>query len=207
MIGYADVMTTTMSLRERKKLQTRMDLATTALEMFQARGYDEVTVEEIADEVGISPRTFFRYFPTKEDVLFPNEDMTASLLHEALLARPADEPVLVAARNALLDLAGSFEDRVEQVRIRNEIISGSHSLRARELEQHAKWEEVVAKAIAARMGLEPEDLAPQVIAATSVAGIRAASHVWLDSEENVHLVDIATSVLDGLDRGLRNFTG
>ena len=80
-----------LSLRERKRIEMLIDLAETAIDLFQERGYDNVTVEDIAAAVNVSPRTFFRYYSSKESVLFPNEAETSALLRETLLSRPPEE--------------------------------------------------------------------------------------------------------------------
>lgn len=195
-----------LPLRERKRIKTQIQLAETALDLFHQHGYDNVTVDDIAAAVEISPRTFFRYYPNKEDVLFPNEADTIALLRAALLARPADEPVLVAVKNGLLDLADDFEHRKEPLIVRNQIIANSPRLRSRALEQQARLEQVLTKTIAERMNTKPASLAPRVIAATSIAGLRAAIDTWLESTSDQPLTELAAKVLEHLDTGLREFT-
>lgn len=195
-----------LSLRERKRIETLIDLAETAIDLFHERGYDNVTVEDIAAAVDVSPRTFFRYYSSKEDVLFPNEAETVALLREALLSRPPDEPVLVAVQESLMTLAADLEQRRPAMQTRKDIIERSPTLRARELEQGLVWEEILADVIAQRIESTPDQLAPRVIAAACIAGIRVAIDVWLDSEEELELLDMTSEVLERLDKGLRGFT-
>ncbi len=195
-----------LSLRERKRIKTQIQLAEKAFELFHERGYDNVTVDEIAAAVDLSPRTFFRYYPSKEDVLFPNESESSALLRRAILARPAEESVLVAVKNAFLDLVEDLEHRREPVLIRKAIINESPGLRSRELEQQARWEQILTDAIAERMEVSSTLLAPRVIAAACVAGMRAAIDTWLETVDEQSLAELAVEVLDRLDTGLRGFT-
>lgn len=196
-----------LSLRERKRIETLIDLAETAIDLFHEHGYDNVTVDDIAAAVDVSPRTFFRYYSSKEDVLFPNEAETEALLRDALLSRPHDEPVLVAVQESLMILATDLAKRRHTMQTRREIIRQSPTLRARELEQALVWEESLAEVIAQRIESTPEQLAPRVMAAACVAGIRVAIDMWLESEEEPNLLYMTSEVLERLDKGLRGFTG
>src|SRR6266480_4318131 len=95
------VMDTTMGLRERKKLRTREQLTDAAFRLFTERGFDATTIEDIVEQVEVSPRTFFRYFDSKEDVVIGFFDDMGLELRAMLEARPAEEPPFTAARNAL----------------------------------------------------------------------------------------------------------
>jgi AcrR family transcriptional regulator len=89
------------SLRERKKDASRQAIEEAAWELFAEKGFDATTVSEIADRANVAPRTFFRYFPSKEAVLFPEIDETLEGLAAAFRARPADEPELISLIEAI----------------------------------------------------------------------------------------------------------
>src|SRR4051794_34034856 len=89
-----------MTLRERKKQQTREGLAAAAVELFIDRGYDATTIEDIAAAVDVSPRTFFRYYPTKEDVIVDLLRAGVVDLVERAAARPTSEPLATSLREA-----------------------------------------------------------------------------------------------------------
>src|ERR1700722_16558026 len=89
-------------LRERKKARTSQALEDAALELFATKGFDATTIEEIADAVEVSPRTFFRYFTSKEEVLFAKDARKEGELATFLTARPPGESVLEKLRAALL---------------------------------------------------------------------------------------------------------
>jgi AcrR family transcriptional regulator len=98
MTGMTDVRP---SLRDRKKDATRQLIEDVAWDLFTTQGFDETTVQQIADRANVAPRTFFRYFPSKEAVLYPELDGFMATMREAFRARPADEPALVALINAM----------------------------------------------------------------------------------------------------------
>src|SRR3989454_11162738 len=102
-------------LRERHRKRTATQLEEAALRLFGERAFDAVTVDDIAAEADVPRRTFFRYFASKEDVLLADHFVQLARLREAMAARPPDEPVLTALRNALLSMTGDFGDRKEKV--------------------------------------------------------------------------------------------
>src|SRR5687768_18194798 len=97
--------------RERKKHQTAVALHEAALKLFARQGFAETTVEEIADEVDVSARTFFRYFSSKESVIYADEGVRRETWLAALHARPHDEPLLVSIREAGLVLAEQYSPK------------------------------------------------------------------------------------------------
>src|ERR1700716_2088893 len=101
----------TVGLRERKKAKTRAAIQRHALRLFREQGYDATTVDQIAEAAEISPSTFFRYFPTKEDVVL--EDEYDPLIIEGLLAQPADLPPLEAVRRTVREILGALPDEEE----------------------------------------------------------------------------------------------
>src|SRR4029450_9819496 len=93
-----------ISLRERKKARTRRALVEAALRLFAGRGFEATTVADIADAADVSPRTFFSYFPAKEDVLFADAKDRIDRLQDALAKRAPDESFLDALRRAARDI-------------------------------------------------------------------------------------------------------
>ena len=114
-----------VGLRERKKARTRESLEAAALDLFARQGFDATTIEEIADACEVSPRTFFRYFPTKEAVLFGDGESRCAALVDALSAQPADVAPLDALHAAMLDLARSYRELVDarMGRVRGKVAS------------------------------------------------------------------------------------
>ena len=105
------------SLRERKKSATRRSIEDAAWELFSERGYADTSVDEIAERAGVAPRTFFRYFPNKEAVLYGEADEVLEALAETFRSRPADEPLGVSLVAAIEAITVRFEkDRDKMIR-------------------------------------------------------------------------------------------
>lgn len=164
--------------RERKKVATRRALAEAAITLFRERGFEATTVEDISDAVDVSTRTFHRYFPTKEDVLFADAHERLRRFEAALAERPRDEEVLDALRHASYVLAASVLERPEVELARQELLEGSLTLRAHGLRHTAEWARVVADDVAERLGLEPDDTVPQLLGGCTVAVMRTAGRRW-----------------------------
>lgn len=163
-----------------------------ALRLFDERGFGEVTVEEIAIEAGISARTFYRYFPSKEDLLQVQIDRRSVALADALAARPSDEPPLVALRVALAEVVA----REDQDRIRrwtNVIVATPSVLRGVYGGIQMKGHRVMAEFFAARLGLPADGLVPTVLAAAAGGAVQAAQTRWF-----FHGGDLVDTVSEGL---------
>src|SRR5262249_60776180 len=115
----------TPSVRERKKARTREALQEAAIARFARQGFEGATVEEIADACEVSPRTFFRYFPTKEDVLFADAEARRERLLAAIAERPPDEGPFVALRGAMRELSADYHDDRASLVARSKIVAAS----------------------------------------------------------------------------------
>jgi AcrR family transcriptional regulator len=153
-------------LRERKKLQTREALTRAALELFVERGYDETTLAEIAEAAGVSTRTIFAYFPGKEDILFSTLESMLDALTQALVERPAGTDTLTALREFILS---SEHEKTELDCKVGDVIAADATLSSHKRARIAQLQEVVAAAIADDLGVGPDDLRPQVAAASLTA--------------------------------------
>lgn len=158
-------------LREQNKARTRERLAATALSFFEERGFDEVTVEEIADAAMVSPRTFYRYFGSKEGVLYRDQDDRQGLVRKAILDHPAEDPPIVAVRAGVLVLATLATGEVDLARRQMRLIASTESLGAYERTTLLpRWEDVIAEAIAARLGVDLDaDVRPRLLAGVGMA--------------------------------------
>jgi AcrR family transcriptional regulator len=153
-------------LRERKKRQTREALTRAAQELFVERGYDETTLAEIAEAAGVSTRTIFAYFPGKEDILFATEQTMLDALGQALAERPAGADALTALREFILS---SAHEKTELDCKLGEVIAADPTLSSHRRARIAQLQEVLAAAIAVDLGVEADDLRPQVAAASLTA--------------------------------------
>ncbi|HTN78747.1 MAG TPA: TetR family transcriptional regulator [Acidimicrobiales bacterium] len=190
-------------LRERKKERTRQELMRSALRLFADRGFDQVTVEEIAADCEVSPRTFFRYFSSKEDVLFAQSDRSLERLLETLRDEPADLRPLEALRRAMRTLAGDYVEDKEAVVLRHQIMTATPALRTRATERQHGWEAAVIEQLraggqAARMS----DLDVRLVVAASMTALRVSIVVWVADTSDVELEHIIDTTFDRLHRGL-----
>jgi AcrR family transcriptional regulator len=186
--------------RERKKKQTREALEQAALRLFREKGYDRTTVRDIADEVDVSQRTFFRYFPSKEAVLFGNWEESLELLRRLILGRPEGEPVFVALYRAALELAEA--DKENEAWLLTVKGLAEKSRRIGEYERtviYPGFERVVAEALAERMGVDmAKDPRPRILAAVSVAAWTTARRIWMESGGRLSVSDILSRTFGSL---------
>jgi AcrR family transcriptional regulator len=166
-----------MGLRERKKEQTRRLITETAWRLFTDRGFDHVTVAEIAREAQVALATVFNYFPTKEDLFYSRLEAFETRLLEAVSAREAGEPVLVAFRRHLLEPGGLLAradagdpDALERLRMVNRMIATSPALLARERQTIARYVDSLAELLAAETGAPADDVSAHV-AANALLGV------------------------------------
>jgi AcrR family transcriptional regulator len=166
-------MSQTPGLRERKKAQTRQQIADTARRLFAERGFDAVTVAEVAREADVSEKTVFNYFPTKEDLFYSRLEAFEEDLLAALRERERGESVLSAFRTYLLGQRGVLamrspegkDEATRQVRQVTRVILESPALMAREREVFARYTGSLAGLIADETGASPDDVEPRVVAA------------------------------------------
>jgi AcrR family transcriptional regulator len=167
----------TDSLRERKRRETLQRIADVGLKLFVARGYEETTLDAIAAEAGISRRTFFYYYKSKEEILhaWQGKGLVAAL-HTAMLEESPDQAPLVAVRHCLLNLASRFEDKDSIVIDR--LFQSTESLRARKHATYIQMEELLFDAL---LGLYPgprRRTSLRVVAMVSMGTWRLALGVW-----------------------------
>ena len=187
--------------RERKRTRTRLMIQSEALRLFAARGYAQTTVEEIADAAAISPRTFFRYFPTKEDVVIWDE--WDPLVADLLDARPDDEAPAESIRAITRQVIEGLSRRdPAQLRIRHRLLAGVPELRARFLQTQGTGIELLAAALADKRGLPHDDLQTHVTAAAIGAAVSLALQRWQHDNGNSDLPELYDRTIDALTRGI-----
>lgn len=186
--------------RQRKKQATRDDLIAHAARLFDAQGFDETTTEQIAEAADVSQRTFFRHFPSKEAVLYADMNDQRARVREALMRRPADEPVLDAVRRAIMSLADGFEDERELRFLQARMAAAYPTVSAysRAVVQ-AEWERELIAAIAARLDVDPiEDPRPEIIAGAAMSALRASIRRWTMHDGHEELPDLVGRALDAI---------
>lgn len=165
--------------RERKQRLLRLELGEVALHLFIQRGFVETTIEDIVEAAGISRRTFFRYFETKEDVVLWRLRYSSEQLGEALEARPPDDPPLLAVRTALEVMHESYQSAPERYRLYLRFLLETPRLRAQLLDTREQWRVILARVLAARLGdgRDQEGLA-FLIASVALAAHDVAVRRW-----------------------------
>ncbi|HEY0933139.1 MAG TPA: TetR family transcriptional regulator [Trebonia sp.] len=165
-------------LRERKKARTRASLREHALRLFREQGYQATTVEQIAAAAEVSPSTFFRYFPTKEDLVL-QDDMDTRMV-EAFARQPPDLTPIAAIRAALREAWKSFTpEEWEQIREGGRLSCTVPEIRARAMNEFARTISVIADVLARRTGRPANDFRVRVLAG-AVIGVMMA--VFLPDE-------------------------
>jgi AcrR family transcriptional regulator len=162
-----------MGLRERKKEQTRRAIEDAAFRLFAERGFQATTVADIAEAADVAPRTFFSYFPSKEDVLFADFDVTFDALAARLRGRPPDESTFDALRAWIAGLLPDLEADEQREALRHRLCSEHESIAAHERHLMARFEAIIAESVAADLGDAPTDLRPRMIAAVAIAALMA----------------------------------
>ena len=186
--------------RERKKRATRDELIAHAARLFDANGFDETTTEQIAEAADVSQRTFFRHFPSKEAVLYADMDDQRHRVRDALLDRPADEPVLDAVRHAIMSLADDFQDDRELRFLQARMAAAYPTVSAysRAVVQ-AQWERELIAAIASRMDVDPmADPRPEIVAGAAMSALRASTRRWTSTNGREDLPDLVSDALDAM---------
>ena len=187
-------------LRERKKAKTRASIQDHALRLFREKGYDATTVEEIAAAAEVSPSTFFRYFPTKEDVVLRDE--YDPLMVEAFRAQPPQLTAIQAMRRSFRQVFdGIPPERLEQERQRIALAMAVPELRAASLDQFADTFRLLSQVVAERSGLPADDLGVRAVAG-AVIGVAMAAMLAITEDPATDLVAMMDAVMAKLEDGL-----
>ncbi|MCX4091818.1 TetR family transcriptional regulator [Nocardia sp. alder85J] len=184
-------------LRERKKALTRATILDHALRLFGEQGYDATTIEQIIDAAAVSESTFYRYFPTKEDLVL--QDEYDPRIIAALRAQPADLPPITALRRAFVAVFGDLSDtRRAELRERTGLILTVPALRATMLDQLLQTMRQLAVPLAERAGRDPDDFEVRTVAGAVVGALTAVLAELADDPEAdvVALVDRAIARLE-----------
>jgi TetR/AcrR family transcriptional regulator, regulator of mycofactocin system len=197
-----------LSHRERKKAQTRRRVMAAALRLFGERGFEGTTVESIAAAADIAPRTFFRYFPAKVDVLFADHDELVSLLRRTLTERRPGETLARAVRRATLVGVQRLLEDPSIYLTRSTLAESIPAASSRSRQLDADYEDVIAVAIAAERGVDPAtDLHARVEARALWSASRAARQVWLATEGTADPRRLLNGAFDLVERGFASEDG
>jgi AcrR family transcriptional regulator len=188
-------------LRERKKARTREAIREHAFRLFREQGYGATTVEQIAEAAEVSPSTFFRYFPNKEDVAL-TDDLDPLLL-EALRAQPPELSQVDAVRAALRRvLAETPPDVIARDRERQAVVLGTPELRARTLDAAVALVRMLAEVIAERTGRPADDIAVLALAGAVIGAALAAFAASVD-DPDADLMQVVDDAIGALETAIR----
>lgn len=193
-----------LSLRQRKKAQTRRAIEEAAVGLFLAQGFDNTTVDEIAAAADVSPRTFHRYFATKEEAVVGTGAEEVDLVVGALRSRPAGEPLLDSLRLVVLAQADAWERDRALMLDKLRLVMRTPSLRARHLEVAQGCVDPIAEAFRERADQGPGAAGPDgPLAARAIAGAvigmaTAVMEQWLATDGRDELPALVNEGLDVL---------
>lgn len=189
-------------LRERKKAETRTQILRVAHELFHQRGFEATTIEDICAKLPISKRTFFRYFPDKEALVFPNRDMRLDRFEDLLRSAPKSEQPFDTFRRVTRLFAAEYMDNRDQLLAQQALIATAPTLLAREREIDHDWERAIADAFARRL---PRGLASrrraEVLAGAMIGVVRATMRQWFGRGCIDDLEQLGHDALGSLERG------
>ena len=170
------------NIKARKQQVVRNALSSAAEKLFLARGFENVTVEEIALSAGVSRRTFFRYYESKEDVLVERFSQLGEDLLSELATRPVEEPALLAIRNALVPTMEASLVEPEIIRDTVRLLRETNALRRALLERRSRLEERIARLMIERIGSSSQDNTPMMLAFITRALMDTVFNAWYDHE-------------------------
>ncbi|HEY0489027.1 MAG TPA: TetR family transcriptional regulator [Telluria sp.] len=170
-----------LGLRERHKENTRQELFSLGLRLFMKQGFDNTTIDQIVEPLGIARRTFFRYFKVKEDLVFAwNAEKTVELVAE-LNGRPPEEAPFEAVCGALSSLLKRYDANPDMAFALMRLLKETPSLVGRECEKRMIWEQALAVALVQRLGEHAmSPLKARIVVGTVMAAWTAALDEWYE---------------------------
>jgi AcrR family transcriptional regulator len=190
---------TSESLWSRTRRAAYAEISEVAMNLFLEKGFDATTIDDIAAAAGISRRSFFRYFGTKEDIVLGNLAGEGAAAAAALAQRPSDEPIwesLLAVVATIDDVPAP--DRARMVKI-SEMMHGTPSLRARHVEKHLGWQSDLLPEVKRRLPPGPDaNLRAAAIIAAAIACLDAAGEEWTRRKGEVPLRDLLRTAFEAL---------
>jgi len=171
---------TTVTKHDLRRERTRTSLEDAAWRHFLGDGFDRTTVAAITESCGVTERTFFRHFDSKEAVLFGNWRSELGVLASSIKQSQSGIPILDAVEEAILALVERYEDDYERNVIRARLMAESEAVASYERRViHREWEDTITSAVAYRLAVNSDtDLRPRLVAGMAVAAVHAAAAIW-----------------------------
>ncbi len=188
-----------IGLRDRKKVRVRQALADAAMRLFEARGFDAVTVDEIATAADVSRRTFFRYFATKEAAVFARREDQLTQFRVHLMESKAEAP-FDAIRDALLGLADDYHEQRERILSEQRVIRSAPSLMTHDLEVDRAFEGVIVEHLVQNSRRTVTDRRrARMLAAMIVGAVRVVIEEWAEKNGEPDLKKLGQEALELLE--------
>lgn len=181
----------------RTRQAVHAEVSRTAMGLFLERGFEATTIDDIAAAAGISRRSFFRYFGTKEDIVLGDLAAQGELIREELRARPDTEDAWTALLNALRNTRRPDQDDATMLKI-SKMLYDTPSLRARSHEKHLRWQALLTPDIRRRLGIAPDDehdLRAEAIVACVLTCLDVAGEVWTRGNGTQPLEDLVVAAV------------
>jgi mycofactocin system transcriptional regulator len=183
----------------RPRATTRDEVGRVALELFARNGFERTTLDDIADAVGIGRRSLFRYFPSKNDMVWGEFERVMERLRQELDAAPEALPLIETIGRAVVASNSYPDEALPELRIRMTLITTVPALQGHSMLRYAAWRGVVADYVARRLDQAPDDLVPETVAHVALgtamaAFVRWASHPGDDLQQNL---ERAFALLEG----------
>lgn len=191
-----------MTLRERKKAETRATILRVANGLFREKGFDETTVEEICVAALVSKRTLFRYFGDKEGLVFPNRQERLEAFRQFLAANTPSGNPFDTLRRATRTWGSEYNESRRGILAQQRLVEGSSVLLAREREIDSEWEREIALAFVSVTGSGAEaELWARVLAGAIMGVVRATMSCWFEGDCKADLVELGLGAIDRLEGG------
>jgi TetR/AcrR family transcriptional regulator, regulator of mycofactocin system len=185
----------------RRRSTTQDHITDVALDLFARRGFDDVSVDDVAQAAGISRRTMFRYYASKNAIPWGDFDAHLDHMRELLARTDPAAPIAEALRSALLAFNDFDPAETARHRQRMRVILQTAALQAYSMTMYAGWRAVVAAFVAGRLGADPAGLVPQTVAWTMLGVALSAYEHWL-ADESASLPEALSEAFDAVSGGL-----
>ena len=195
-------MTEELGLRARKKRERRGCIEDAAIDLFEKHGFDATTIEHVAAAADIAPRTFFYYFPTKEDVVLADYATRLERIIAELGQRPDTEVPWAALRASFLVVAADYEARRDDLIRRFTIMAANPSVFARSLQLQAGWEDALIDVLNQRSHSPTENIEARLLASASLACMRSSLQHWIITGHRTALPELIDGCFAQLADGL-----
>lgn len=163
----------------RPRTTSRDEIQRIALQLFATQGFDETTLDDVASAVGVSRRTLFRYYPSKNDLVWGEFSKHLRGLREQLAGAAPDDAIMDVLCRALVAFNDYGDDELPELRIRLSLITSVPTLQGHSMLRYREWCDVIAEFVAARLGCEVDDHRPQVVAHAALGTAMATYRHWI----------------------------